>query len=134
MKELIKVRKEFQDKRGEIYKKHGLFFAITDEDFNKEAAKASLKRTDYYALFGSGFIPKKNVVEFNKELNKSFRDEDEIVTSPKFRDKLIAYELSNYECYCCGDISDALAVLEPKGITFEEVSKVYKQEYPKQDL
>jgi len=50
------------------------------------------------------------------------------ISKEGMRDKLIAHELINYECYYVGSIEDALDALG-EGFTAEEVQAVFNKNY-----
>lgn len=114
-------------KHSELFKTFGLFFAFTDKQFeeNKTPIKEGAK---YIHVGGNGYLPEYNVEDFKKgmeDINQWYNAE---TSKEGMRDKLIAHELINYECYYVGSIEDALDALG-EGFTAEEVQAVFNKNY-----
>ena len=60
-------------------------------------------------------------------INKWYKNE---IKGSKLREKNIAYELGNFECYYTGDIQPAVDALGSE-YTREEIMVVYKKNYKK---
>jgi hypothetical protein len=130
MKDIHKVKKHFEDLRTKIFKKHGVFFAFS----NKQLEEGKVEGVKYVQWMNGGLCPKDNVEVFIKDLNENIKKQDDKLSSSEFRKSYIAYELSNHEAYYTGSIDDSFSALKSSGITEKEVIKVYREEYPKQDL
>ena len=127
MKTISAIKNEQQNKLTEIFKQRQMFFAFSNEQFEKN--KCALKDGDKYTSFGSGgFLPNSELTAFKKdmqELDQWFKDE---IKNNDLRKKLILDELNNHECFYTGDINVVVGILSEK-YSYEEIYKVYKEEY-----
>ena len=128
MKSYPEVREEAQNKRSELFKTVGLFFAFSNEQFLEN--KTPLKENEKYVSIGmGGYLPKGNVEAFTKGMDEISKwEKAEIKRNKELKYQHIAFELANHECYYTNDISDALNALP---YTREEVLKVYVKEREK---
>jgi hypothetical protein len=128
MKTLQEIKKEAENKRTELFKEVGLFWAFSNEQFNEN--KTPLKEGEKYVSIGSGgYLPKSNYQKFKsgfKDINNW--EKTQIKNSKKLIEDHIKYELNNYECYYTGDITPALSVLPyPK----KDILKIFYKEKEK---
>jgi len=127
---LQQFRNEKQQKVDSLLKNTGVFFAFSNEQFEKN--KTPLKEGDKYVSIGAGgYMPKSKVDEFlkgMKQINKEYKAQTQ--ASKKMRYEAIAYELHNHECFYTHDITDALKALGG-GYTAKEVWKVFQKENAK---
>lgn len=122
------IREQAQEKRTELFKAVGLFFAFSTEQFNE--SKTPLREGEKYVSIGAGgYLPKGNVDKFIEGMSSIRKWENsEIKKQKDAKIEHIKYELSNHECYYTRDITNALAVLPyPK----KDVLKVFYQELKK---
>jgi len=122
------IREQAQEKRTELFKAVGLFFAFSTEQFNE--SKTPLREGEKYVSIGAGgYLPKDNVDKFIEGMSSIRKWENsEIKKQKDAKIEHIKYELSNHECYYTHDITNALAVLPyPK----KDVLKVFYQELKK---
>lgn len=123
MKTISAIKNEQQNKLTEIFKQRQMFFAFSNEQFEKN--KCALKDGDKYTSFGSGgFLPNSELTAFKKdmqELDQWFKDE---IKNNDLRKKLILDELNNHECFYTGDVQDCLDALGDE-YTFDEVYQIY---------
>ncbi|MCC6818586.1 MAG: hypothetical protein IT245_06835 [Bacteroidia bacterium] len=121
---LGEIKKEREDRQTEIFKNRRLFWAFSNEQFEKN--KTHLDEGDKYACIGSGgYLPKSELDAFlsdMSELNAWFNNR---ITETNNRDALIRYELANHEADYTGQIDDTLQALG-EGFTAEEVNEVFK--------
>lgn len=116
------LAKYIQDKQTALFEKHGVFFAFGDAQF-KERAKPGV---EYVTVMSAGdCVPKENAEAFVEELSALHREGRKELVAEHGIDKIIRYELSNHECTYTGDITDAVEVLAPYGVTREQVLAVY---------
>jgi len=126
MKTVNEIKAEKQKAIDGLITSVGMFFAFSNEQF--ENSKTPLTEGDKYVSFGAGgYLPKSRVKEFLAGMEATEAIYKDAIKSNKQRRALIADELSNYECYYTGDISDALNALG-EGYTREEVIQVYNIE------
>ena len=127
-KTIQQLKKEEQEKQTILFDNCGLFWAFSDQQFQEN--KTPLQEGEkYVSIGGGGYLPKLKFEMFQtgmKEISKWFKSETQKNKALKI--DLIKYELANYEAYCTGDITDALAALG-KGFTAKEVWAVYNKEY-----
>ena len=133
IKSIQELKKEEQSKQTILFNSCCLFWAFSDEQFQKN--KTPLQEGEKYISIGAGgYLPKSKVEIFSagmKEISKWYKSETQKNKAVKV--ELIRYELSNHEAYYTGSIEDTLNALG-KGFTAKEVWAVYNKEYSLQDL
>ena len=127
MKAILNLKKEQETKVSELLKKCFVFFAFSNEQFEKN--KTPLKDGEKYTSIGGGggYLPKGQVENFlngMKIIEKWYKEE---IRKNKNREENIKYELANHEAYYTGTIYQTLEALG-EGYTYEEVWKIYKHE------
>jgi hypothetical protein len=130
MKSISELKEERQAKNSELFEKVGLFFAFSDEQFQKN--KTPLKDGEKYVAIGAGgYLPKGNVDEFLKgmeEINDWYKGE---IKSNKAENKEIVYELNNHECFYTNDLTSVYELFE--GVyTKEQIKSAYIKEIRKE--
>jgi hypothetical protein len=130
MKTIPEIKKHYEDYRTDLFESFGVFFAFSNQQLN-EGKKEGV---EYVQWMNGGFVPKDKAESFIEALEANIEVQEKTLSSEPHRRDYIAYELSNHEAYYTGDIDNALNVLSNSGITREEVIKVYRDEYPKQDI
>lgn len=114
-----------------LFKKTGAFFAFSKKQF---AEGKTRKEGTTYASLGYGlYCPEENTEELISALDniQKLGIQDDIKENGK--EKIILRELSNYECFYTGDITEAAENLEQYGYTFEDVNEAYRAECNKQN-
>jgi hypothetical protein len=114
----------------ELFEQCNAFFAFSNEQF-AEQKKEGIK----YASLGAGLICDKSKVKIlvdGLETIQAAGIAKDIEENGIFN--IIKRELSNYESYYTGDISDAESALKPYGVSHDQILEVFYREYPKQDL
>jgi hypothetical protein len=101
-----------------------VFWAFNEDQFFEGLKKIGEKKENMTQIGMGGFIPKKNIKKYIKQMADY---QTWYVAEVKKLDanEVIRYELNNYECYYSGDITDAFKVLEEFGFTREEVLHVF---------
>ena len=101
-----------------------VFWAFGNSQFEEGLKQIDEKKENMTSIGMGGFIPKKNLKEYIKQMTDY---QTWYVKEVKKLDanQVIRYELNNYECYYSGDITDAFKVLEEFGFTKEDVLKVF---------
>ena len=129
MKTVAELNQERQNKNSELFKNVGLFFAFSNEQFEKN--KTPLKEGEKYVAIGAGgYLPKGNVEAFTKglkEIEKWYKGE---IKKNKAEEAEIAYELHNHECFYTNDITVVCELFEGT-YTKEQILKVYYKELKK---
>ncbi len=125
------IKAEREKRISAILTKNGVFFAFSNEQFEKN--KTPLEEGDKYVNIGmGGYLPKSKADSYLKDMaddDQWFKDQ---VKANDQRMAHIAYELANHECYYTGDIDSAVSALGDD-YTFDEVHEVYIQERQKVD-
>jgi len=125
LRELNQIQEQ---KHTDLFNKCGLFFAFSNEQFTEN--KTPLKEGEKYVSIGAGgYLPKGNVKMFKdgmKDIKKWYKDEIK-AGKAELRKAKIVYELSNYESYYTGDITDALQALG-NDYTEAEVMAIYNEQ------
>ena len=113
------------------FSQYGAFFAFSDSQLNEGIKKHGGKKDDYVSLSGGLCAKKTNA----KGLWKKFAEFNKLERLERVKhdglNSIIKYELSNYESYYTGDITEALNVLKEYGATQEQVQKIFDEEAPK---
>lgn len=117
------IKQEVEKKYNDLSHECGLFWAFSNEQFQE--GKTPLKEGEKYVSIGmGGYMPKGNIQQWingGKQIEAWRKAE---VKKAK-ADKVILYELNNYESFYTGDITDAMEVLSDLGYTEEQVKTVY---------
>jgi len=103
-----------------ILEKYGAFFAFSQDQYNR-MSKTGVE----YTSFGSGLIvpkPHAEVVAAALEENSKKAVEQDITENGITA--IIQRELSNHEYGYTWDITDTLSVLEPYGVTAQQVQAI----------
>lgn len=109
----------------QVFEKYGVFFAFSDQQFNEKKQPG----VDYVSVELGAICPKKNAVEFLKEFEQKYDAALKEFLAYNDEDKIIRYELANYECYYVGDYLEAFQILKGYGITDEKkVSKIFNDQ------
>lgn len=128
------LKQEQQKKYNDLFDKVGIFWAFNEKQFNEGKEKYPLAEGEKYVdIGGGGFIRKSKLKELEagtKAIRLWFQSENKkLKADRKKREQAVLYELSNYEAFYTGDISDAYDVLKEQGYTREEVRAVYRKNY-----
>jgi len=120
------IKHEEGERVGELSTRVGLFWAFSNEQFEKN--KTPLQEGDKYVSIGAGgFVPRSQVDTFIQGMKdiETWKKE-EVKKNKAEQERTILYELNNYECFYTGDIEPALEVLKPLGFTRKQVQTVYR--------
>ena len=122
------IKQKYQEKLSELFKDCGVFFAFSNEQFEKN--KTPLQEGEKYVSLGAGgYLPKSKLdayINGMKGLNKW--EKEEIKKEKKGIEEHILYELHNHECFYTCDIGDAMDVLPYNRKRVLEVYNKYKDE------
>lgn len=107
MKTLQDIKTEKQNKVNALITDCAMFFAFSNEQFEKN--KTPLKEGEKYVSAGAGgYMPKGNVETFingMKDIETWYKSE---IRNSKKRKENILYELCNHEAFYTNDIEDTL--------------------------
>jgi hypothetical protein len=113
-----------QEAQTAAFDKAGAFFAFGTEQF-KEKQKEGVK----YVSMGAGLIcPKDTAKGLHEDLSRAANEGIQADIKENGVNNIIIRELSNYETYYTGDISDTVSALSGYDITDEQVQTVYLSE------
>jgi hypothetical protein len=127
------LKQHKQDLYSGTFEDLHVFFAFGNEQFEQEVNKL---RQDKILLDGEklspigagGYVPAKNLSTLKSEIAKIEKwYKFQVKELKDGKEDLILYELNNFECFYSNDITDALDVLIPLGITKKEVETVYNK-------
>lgn len=111
-KNFNEVKKEYDEKYNEEFKKTGVFWAFTNTQFDENKTHKDAPDSEYLSVGLGGYIHKSNkdkLDNFNNviapQLKKEFADSIDI-------NDLIDYELVNHECYYTYDYSDVVYLVQ----------------------
>lgn len=123
MKTIQQIKKEKQEKYNRLLTECGVFFAFSDEQFQKN--KTPLQEGEKYASIGAGgYMPKSKADALKNGMKLIEREHKEAIKSSKQRKENILYELHNHEAFYTGDIEDTLSALD-SSYSAAEVMEVY---------
>jgi hypothetical protein len=105
-----------------IMASHGAFFAFSNKQFD-EASKPDIK---YVGLGGGLIAPEDQAKSLIANFEKITAEKIAWELENNTRKDIIWYELANHECQISGSYREAFNVLEPYGITEDEI----KSEWP----
>jgi hypothetical protein len=129
MKNLSAIKAEKENKVSELIKACSMFFAFSNEQFEKN--KTPLQDGEKYVSLGAGaYMPKSQVdnwIKGSKDIDIWYKA---ALKGNKLRYQNIAYELANHEAFYTCSIDDTLEALGPD-YSREEVQAVYWKEYKK---
>ena len=115
--------KNLQAHQTEIFDKYGIFFAFSNEQFEK-AMKPDVK----YVSLGAGMYAQKDNYKIAVEALDALHAQhvkDEL--AEKGKKKLIHEELANHEAQITYSIDDTFDALESYGITREEIQAEFSE-------
>jgi hypothetical protein len=121
-----------QEKHNILFTECGVFWAFSKEQLEEGKKAHPIAKNDLYVRipFG-GFMPKSNVGKLSAGLKELKAYERKMRKQIK-AEEAILYELNNHEAFYAGDPMDAYeAVLKDMGYTYEQVCKVYRENYDK---
>jgi hypothetical protein len=119
------IKKEAQDKTNALVAECGIFFAFSNEQFEKGRPK-ELTNKELINIGMGGFMPKANKEKYLNGLVEISKWEKEAIKDVK-AEEIILYELNNFEAFHSCDLTDTLSVLAPLGYTEDQVRKVYRK-------
>lgn len=119
------IRENHQKEISKTIERNGVFFAFSNEQFEKNKGDLKLEELARVGVTG-GYMPKKNVHQFKKEVEELEKKRREAIKKIN-PEEVILDELKNHEAFYSGDIEDAFDVLRDYGFTFEQVYQVYKK-------
>jgi hypothetical protein len=113
-----------EEKQTALFNKTGAIFAFSSKQFN-EQKKQGVK---YTILDGGIICPTENITELENGLESIFNEAIKQDFQENGKEAIIKRELSNYECYYTGNISEAVRVLKDYGIEKAEIIPIFKKE------
>ena len=123
------IKQKRSDDTNKLFTDLGVFWAFSNEQFDKgyKKAKATMAEGEKLVSIGAGgYIPKNNIDALTggmKAIKKEFKN---AIKENKARETHILYELNNHECFYTGRIQDAIDALGEE-YTETEVTEVYKK-------
>lgn len=122
---------EREQKQSKLMREVRLFWAFSDKQLEEGIKQINLQQGEKLVSIGAGgYLPKGNVDTFINGMEQIRKEYKAAIKSNKLKQKLIAYQLSNHECYYTGDITPALDSLGSE-FTREEVIAVYRKNFKK---
>ena len=123
MKTIQEIQNANHAKHSQLYDRMGVFFAFGTEQFERQRKEG----VEYVAGPCNMVIPKDNAKEFVAEFKKLSKELTKEYRTHIPMDRMIAYQLSNYEAYYSGEIDEAyeMTVCYYPECTMEDVRRVY---------
>ena len=119
---LGEIRKERDDRATALFEKTGVFFAFSNEQFEKN--KTQLREGEKYVAIGSGgYLPKGNRAELDAGFAEIEKWYDGEIDANELGDAEVMYEIHNHECYYTGDFEDVVEMFEGR-YTREQIMKI----------
>jgi len=120
----LEIKTEKENRINTLISTCEMFFAFSNEQFNEN--KTTLKEGDKYVSLGSGaFLPKSQLDKWKVGLVELTTWEKTTIKAAKQQTAQIVSELSNYECFYTGDITDSLPALS--NYSREQVQRVFNE-------
>ena len=124
------LKEEYRQKTNELLRKHEVFWAFNEEQLREGINKYNISKDNKMVNIGmGGYMPSKYLSSYLKETEELYNwyksQLKELRKSRAELEKVILYELNNYECFYTGDIDDACEALPT--VSRKEVLKVYKK-------
>lgn len=117
-----------EKKRSELFKKCGLIWAFSDEQFAEQ--KQPLENGDKYVSIGAGgYVPKSKVdmlLDGLAEIRKNREAQTKKMT-PKEQYDEISYQLNNHECFYTYDIEPVVDMFKGR-YTEKQINDVFMKE------
>jgi hypothetical protein len=99
---LQEIKKQQTEANSKLFKEVGLFFAFSDEQFQKN--KTPLRDGEkYVSIGGGGYLPKGNFEALQKGMKENEKTYKLAIKSHNLRLKEIVYEFNNHECFYTRD-------------------------------
>jgi hypothetical protein len=130
MKYLSNYIEEAQTK---VMREYGAFWAFSDEQFKEQKAE-DLKAEEYTHLFAGLMCPKDNAKSLLDGLDEVVQKGIQQDIEENGKDNIIKRELANHEAYYSRSIESTEEALKGYNFTREDILKIYKEEYPKQEF
>jgi hypothetical protein len=126
METYLELKENYSKELSEAGKKHGLFWAFTEKQFNENKTPLS-EGEKYVSIGGGGYIPKSKFEAYKADLDKSEEKYEQVLKSnPEILEQGIRYELANHECWYTGDIEPVTSMFDGVA-TKEQIITVYRQ-------
>lgn len=123
MKSLGELRTEKELKIDKLMSDSSMFFAFSDEQFEKN--KTPKPYRDVYVTIGGGcYLPKSKGAFYLTGMRNITRDFETALSQNNLRKQQILYELNNHECFYTGEIEAAQTALGSE-YSIEEIMEVY---------
>lgn len=134
------IKKRYDRESQEALKKTGIFYAFSNEQFEKyRTYKEESSDCDYVYVGAGAYIHKKDKNNLDEYFNVILPELKKRFINSINIDDLIEYELINHECYYTGDFYEIVPVIESYlnsdisqrcDIT-EQIETVYRKNYKK---
>lgn len=124
---------EYDTKSNQALNDTGIFYAFSTEQFNNNKTKKDASDTEYLSVMSGAYIHKSDKDKLDKYFNEILPQlKQDLINKIDIKD-LIAYELSNYECYYTGDYTEILDIIKSfyKDKSDTELLDLIKQVYYK---
>lgn len=124
------LKEEYQQKTSKLLEKHEVFWAFNEEQLREGINKHGISKNNKMVSIGmGGYMPSKHLSSYLKEteeLYNWYKDQlKELRKNKAGLEKIILYELNNYECFYTGDIDDACKVLPT--VSRKTIQAVYRK-------
>jgi hypothetical protein len=110
-----------EERMSACFKKHGAFFAFSEDQFAKE----SKFNVTYVHLFAGLYCPKDNEATLRAEMEAIYDEGIAEHLRLETPEEIVKDTLANYECYYTGDWAEAVEALKHYGIDEPFIRKVF---------
>lgn len=116
--------KKFNDssRMTEILAHHGAFFAFSNRQYDEHAEPG----VEYTGLFSGLICPKDQAPSLIANLDLLHQEKIAWELENNSKKDIIWYQLANHECQIVGSYSEVIELLEPYGITVDDIKAEWR--------
>jgi len=124
------LKEEYRQKTDELLRRHEVFWAFNEEQLRGGISKYNISKDNKMVSIGmGGYMPSKYLSSYLKETEELYNwyksRLKELRKNKAELEKVILYELNNYECFYTGDIDGACEALPT--VSRKTIQAVYRK-------
>lgn len=118
-----------EEKQKECFKKHGVFFAFSNKQFNEQKQEG----VKYVSLGAGIIVPKDNIDTFIDDHHNIVTEGIKQDVAENTIEGVVKRELGNHEAYYTGTIDSTVEALKEYPVTEEQIYKIFRNQNYKID-